>query len=145
MGDFITYPLEQSYFSSFTADVWNCSVPLPQILAMFAASGSKGGSQQVAPTWRPSKPFPPQRFGAPYQLCGVRSLTFRASSQVHRCCRAGGLSWNLQAAYGRVSVISGFWRVLADLFHASRFRITSRVTLTDYRGNVVFDSFVRPT
>ena len=63
MGDFVTYPLDQSYLSAFTADVWNTAIPLPEILAMFSAPSSSTNGTQHAPgaPWRPSKSFPPQR------------------------------------------------------------------------------------
>ncbi|KAF7794706.1 hypothetical protein EIP86_005844 [Pleurotus ostreatoroseus] len=101
-ADFITYPLDQSYFSSFTSDVWSSSIPLPQILAMFSPPTAQSESQQVAPVpWRPIKPFAPNRYVA------------AAAQVVHH-----GIS---------------------------RLPMVARVTITDYRGNILFDSYVRPT
>ena len=61
MGDFVTYPLDQSYLSSFTADVWNTALPLPEVLAMFSAQPSTSGTQQAPQAWRPSRPFASNR------------------------------------------------------------------------------------
>ena len=108
MSGFVTYPLESTYFSNFGADVWNCSLPLAQILAMFTPSASKGpgGSQQVAAPWHPAKTFPSQRSGPSILLCGVPLPL----PQICCCRHAGGLTWYIQAADGRVCITVCFTR-----------------------------------
>lgn len=142
-ADFVTYPLDQGYLSAFTADVWSSSIPLPQLLAMFSPTASQGTAQQVAPVaWRPAKPFPPNKYVAPVVVCAV--VLADAFAQVRRGRRAGRPPRHLEAPHGRVSPLPMLQRPGSDCIRLVA-PATSRVTVTDYRGNILFDSFVRPT
>ena len=108
MSDFVTYPLDESYFSSFNADVWNSSLPLADILAMFSGSGSGNGGSQSAPTpWRPSKPFPSQRLAmrtftidhATSDICLLFSGTSQPLSKLSITASLGFLWWRKYACW----------------------------------------------
>ena len=77
MSDFVNYPLDENYLSSFDADVWDTAIPLSQILAMFSAQPGNGATQQAPRSWRRSRPFAPNRSDAPcpQYACGTPHLT----------------------------------------------------------------------
>ncbi|PSR71266.1 hypothetical protein PHLCEN_2v12780 [Hermanssonia centrifuga] len=123
MSDFVTYPLDQTCVSGFTADMWNFPLPLDQIIAMFSSSGStppQVGRQQI-PSWRPARTFPPQRY-----IAAAVQVVFH------------GISRLPMVAYVLPLVPPNIVYFVTTL-------PLSRVTLTDYRGFVIYDTYVRPT
>ena len=74
----------------------------------------------------------------PYNLLIAHT---HAASQIPRRRGAGRSPRYCSPPYGRVSRRT----VCNESKHAYSPVLGSRVTITDYRGNIIFDSFVRPT
>lgn len=135
------YQLSESILAPSPTEMWTDPMLYEDILPPRKQQPMNTSFPAVTatPAWRPARVFPSEKYVplAPRP----RSRPHR-SPQVRRRGRTGRLPRPLAPAHGRVSAL----RPPSQSPHSAHSPCScSRITMIDYRGFVVYDTYVRPT
>lgn len=110
-------------------------IPVRNISMAAATRAAPAVQHAQTASWRPARVYPPEKHVPPPVPRRVARPLIRAT-QIRRRRRPDRVPRHLQAAHGRVSPAAP--RVATPLTHTPT--PTSRVTLTDYRGFIIYDT-----